>query len=304
MQASIKTTLKAIRRQRGLPANLRGEAIRLENKFDAAKWDQLHKSIRSFCRGASVPEVPQRNRTSGGLLNSEKQKQLEKRGLPPNRRARTYAGAGFPGAAQSRLEVRRLVFPDETWASSNMRPTRGRSPRGTRCLGHAPYGHWHTTTFVCALRTPDWGAFRPRWRDQWRGLPCPGTTDTGPGVAARRHRGEGQSCRAHGRWHCHRLRLAARPICRQRMRTIHPAFRLFPVRMKSLWPEPAWPSRCAMRAGRRSAPCWRTRRSCRVPERKKSTTVSPPNSVPVRQPATRAAERYRRAWRKALDMRW
>lgn len=34
-----------------------------------------------------------------------------------------------------------------------MAPTRARSPKGTRCLGHAPYGHWHTTTFVCALRT-------------------------------------------------------------------------------------------------------------------------------------------------------
>lgn len=34
-----------------------------------------------------------------------------------------------------------------------MTPIRGRSPKGTRCIGHAPYGHWHTTTFVCALRT-------------------------------------------------------------------------------------------------------------------------------------------------------
>ncbi len=33
-----------------------------------------------------------------------------------------------------------------------MTPTRGRSPRGRRCRGRAPYGHWHTTTFVCALR--------------------------------------------------------------------------------------------------------------------------------------------------------
>ncbi len=33
-----------------------------------------------------------------------------------------------------------------------MTPPRGRSARGQRCLGHAPQGHWHTTTFVCALR--------------------------------------------------------------------------------------------------------------------------------------------------------
>lgn len=34
-----------------------------------------------------------------------------------------------------------------------MTPTRGRSAIGKRCLGRAPYGHWKTTTFVCALRT-------------------------------------------------------------------------------------------------------------------------------------------------------
>lgn len=45
------------------------------------------------------------------------------------------------------------MFLDETWASTNMTPTRGRSPVGERCIGQAPYGHWKTTTFVCALRT-------------------------------------------------------------------------------------------------------------------------------------------------------
>lgn len=45
----------------------------------------------------------------------------------------------------------RLIFLDETWATTRMTPTRGRSPRGERCLGYAPFGHWHTTTFVCAL---------------------------------------------------------------------------------------------------------------------------------------------------------
>ena len=32
-----------------------------------------------------------------------------------------------------------------------MAPTRGRAPRGQRCLGFTPYGHWRTTTLVCAL---------------------------------------------------------------------------------------------------------------------------------------------------------
>ena len=45
----------------------------------------------------------------------------------------------------------RLIFLDETWATTCMTPIWGRSPRGERCLGYAPFGHWHTTTFVCAL---------------------------------------------------------------------------------------------------------------------------------------------------------
>jgi len=34
-----------------------------------------------------------------------------------------------------------------------MAPMRGRSPKGQRCQGFAPAGHWRTTTFVCALST-------------------------------------------------------------------------------------------------------------------------------------------------------
>lgn len=56
-------------------------------------------------------------------------------------------------AGKSNLDRGRLVFLDETWASTNMTPTRGRSPKGTRCPGQAPYGHWQTTTFICALCT-------------------------------------------------------------------------------------------------------------------------------------------------------
>ncbi|MFD2407983.1 IS630 family transposase [Azorhizophilus paspali] len=56
-------------------------------------------------------------------------------------------------AEQSRLDVRHVVFLDETWASTNMSPSRGRSPRGRRCPRHVPHGYWKTTTFVCALRS-------------------------------------------------------------------------------------------------------------------------------------------------------
>lgn len=53
---------------------------------------------------------------------------------------------------QGALPVARLVFVDETWAATNMTRRFGRSPRGVRCIGRVPHGHWHTTTFVGALR--------------------------------------------------------------------------------------------------------------------------------------------------------
>jgi transposase len=50
------------------------------------------------------------------------------------------------------MDIRKLVFLDETWASTSMTRAYGRAPRGLRCLGAAPYGHWKTTTFVAGLR--------------------------------------------------------------------------------------------------------------------------------------------------------
>ena len=46
----------------------------------------------------------------------------------------------------------RLVFLDETWTKTNMVRLYGRSLRGTRLVGRAPYGHWRTTTFLAGLR--------------------------------------------------------------------------------------------------------------------------------------------------------
>lgn len=46
----------------------------------------------------------------------------------------------------------RLVFIDETGASTKMARRYGRCPRGRRLVSSEPWGHWKTTTFVAALR--------------------------------------------------------------------------------------------------------------------------------------------------------
>lgn len=51
------------------------------------------------------------------------------------------------------LDPTRLVFIDETWASTNMARRYGRAPRGRRLRIGVPHGHWKTTTFVAGLRT-------------------------------------------------------------------------------------------------------------------------------------------------------
>jgi transposase len=58
-------------------------------------------------------------------------------------------------AAQPTLDITKLVFLDETGASTNMARRYGRAPRGERCIGSVPHGHWHTTTFVAGLRHDD-----------------------------------------------------------------------------------------------------------------------------------------------------
>ena len=50
------------------------------------------------------------------------------------------------------LDPERLVFIDETWASTNMARLRGRARKGERLRAGVPYGHWKTTTFVAGLR--------------------------------------------------------------------------------------------------------------------------------------------------------
>ena len=58
--------------------------------------------------------------------------------------------AWFEG--QPDLNPRRLVFIDETRASTKMARLRCRAPRGERCRAAVPHGHWKTTAFTAELR--------------------------------------------------------------------------------------------------------------------------------------------------------
>ena len=53
---------------------------------------------------------------------------------------------------QTRLDPKKLVFIDETAASTDMTRRYGRGARGERLECKVPHGHWKTSTFVAALR--------------------------------------------------------------------------------------------------------------------------------------------------------
>ena len=50
------------------------------------------------------------------------------------------------------MDPGKLVFIDETGASTKMARRRGRARKGERCRAAIPHGHWKTTTFTAGLR--------------------------------------------------------------------------------------------------------------------------------------------------------
>jgi DDE superfamily endonuclease len=58
-------------------------------------------------------------------------------------------------ASRPEIGIHRLVFIDETGASTKMARRYGRSPYGQSCIAALPHGHWKTTTFVGALGATD-----------------------------------------------------------------------------------------------------------------------------------------------------
>jgi hypothetical protein len=80
---------------------------------------------------------------------------------------------------QGKVDARRLIFVDETWAKSNMTRLHGRCAKGQRLVAKAPHSHHKTLTFVaglrcdgivapCVLRQPINGvSFSPGYDSSW-----------------------------------------------------------------------------------------------------------------------------------------
>jgi hypothetical protein len=51
------------------------------------------------------------------------------------------------------VPIERLVFLDDSGASTTMTRTRGRAPRGLRVIDKVPHGHWLITTMISAIRS-------------------------------------------------------------------------------------------------------------------------------------------------------
>lgn len=54
--------------------------------------------------------------------------------------------------------VERLVFIDETGLNTKMTRLYGRAATSQRCVAAVPFGHWHSNTFIAALRVDRLGA--------------------------------------------------------------------------------------------------------------------------------------------------
>jgi transposase len=73
-------------------------------------------------------------------------------GLTRKNRPDVAAARAAWRAQQPAMSPERLVFIDETWATTNMARRHGRARRGQRLVAAVPHGHWKTTTFLAALR--------------------------------------------------------------------------------------------------------------------------------------------------------
>ena len=106
---------------------------------------------RRAARGGAWPSRRDHQRLEvSGSSRSHVQKKTAHAAEQDREDVRAARQAWFDG--QLDLDPDKLIFIDETGASTKMARLRGRSRRGERCRAAIPHGHWKTTTFTAALR--------------------------------------------------------------------------------------------------------------------------------------------------------
>jgi transposase len=101
------------------------------------------------CTSEGLPAAAARYGASSSVIRSPSKKSLR---AAEQKRADVARARRRWIREQGTLDTTRLVFIDETAANTKMVRLSGRCLRGDRLVGHVPYGHWKTITFVAGLR--------------------------------------------------------------------------------------------------------------------------------------------------------
>jgi transposase len=139
------------------PAQLRRLRALIRNQPDAT-LERLRRRLRVGCSTMAISRALRKLR----ITRKEKVLHAQERDTPEcqqKRRAFLEAIAG--------IDANRLVFVDESGATTSMTRTRGRAPVGERVHAAVP-GHWDSVTLICGLRLS--GVAAP--------VVFPGATDT------------------------------------------------------------------------------------------------------------------------------
>jgi len=128
--------------KRTLPSSLVRSRPRMTSRSSSCRhsWPSAARRSASVrCGGSSIVTGSRENKTAHAA-EQERPDVLK-------RREEWFEG-------QLDLDPERLVFIDETWASTNMARRHGRCQRAKRRRSSVPHGHWKTTTgtvrnFVC-----------------------------------------------------------------------------------------------------------------------------------------------------------
>src|SRR5580692_2043213 len=157
----VVNLMKAVRARGALrPSRAAGDATPSLSRIGPFFWRKWPRRPTSPCRNwrARSPRRAARRLTRlrcrvgsfAPAIGSKKTLRASEQDRPDIKQAREeWTEVRQP---RMRLEPHRLIFLDETGATTKMTRLRGRCPKGRRLLAKAPFGHWKTQTFIAGLR--------------------------------------------------------------------------------------------------------------------------------------------------------